>query len=354
MTTNYKNFNINYFNVSGELKQAAKGSTAYLTYSNNTGASSTPLFLQLPWILLDNYGIPRLNDFFTEDSQRCFVKTPLSNDDPEVAQFKTVLKSIDNKFGSEEFRIKLFGAAKAKKFGAYQKAIREPLTDDDNKNKSTVDYMKIKISTNYDTGEINTSVCTSVMENNKRVRTNVPEESIKTVDDISKYICYGARVRFIIRPVKLWAQAPNASKDPMYGITFKLVKAEVELPQRMDSFKNLLKTDMFLDSDEEITVQTVATTSVITPASTPIPIDNKPSSSKNKSAVAIVASESSEGESESESDTEQPVASVKTINRAKSGAVELTDEESDDEDIKPVVKNPTKAPAKSKGKKANA
>jgi hypothetical protein len=353
MTTNYKDFNINYFNVSGELKQAAKGSTAYLTYSNN-GASSTPLFLQLPWIELNTYGIPRLNDFFTEDSQRCFVKTPLSNDDPEVAQFKTVLKSIDNKFGSEEFRIKLFGAAKAKKFGAYQKAIREPLTDDDNKNKSTVDYMKIKLSTNYDTGEINTSVCTSVMENNKRVRTNVPDESIKTVDDISKYICYGARVRFIIRPVKLWAQAPNASKDPMYGITFKLVKAEVELPQRMDSFKNLLKTDMFLDDDEEITVQTVATTSVITPASAPVSIDNKPSSSKNKSAVAIVASESSEGESESESDTEQPVASVKTINRAKSGAVELTDEESDDEDIKPVAKTPPKAPAKSKGKKANA
>ena len=354
MTTNYKDFNINYFNVSGELKQAAKGSTAYLTYSNN-GASSTPLFLQLPWIELNTYGIPRLNDFFTEDSQRCFVKLPLSDDDPDVAQFKKVVKSIDNKFGSEEFRIKLFGAAKAKKFGAYQKAIREPLTDDDNKNKSTVDYMKIKISTNYDTGEINTSVCTSVMENNKRVRTNVPEESIKTVDDISKYICYGARVRFIIRPVKLWAQAPNASKDPMYGITFKLVKAEVELPQRMDSFKNLLKTDMFLDSDEDTEpVQTVATTSVITPASAPVSIDNKPSSSKNKSAVAIVASESSEGESESESDTEQPVASVKTINRAKSGAVELTDEESDDEDIKPVVKNPTKAPAKSKGKKANA
>jgi hypothetical protein len=353
MTTNYKDFNINYFNVSGELKQAAKGSTAYLTYSNN-GASSTPLFLQLPWIELNTYGIPRLNDFFTEDSQRCFVKTPLSNDEPEVVQFKTVLKSIDNKFGSEEFRIKLFGAAKAKKFGAYQKAIREPLTDDDNKNKSTVDYMKIKISTNYDTGEINTSVCTSVMENNKRVRTNVPEESIKTVDDISKYICYGARVRFIIRPVKLWAQAPNASKDPMYGITFKLVKAEVELPQRMDSFKNLLKTDMFLDSDEDTEpVQTVASASVITPASTPIPIDNKPSSSKNKSPVAVVASESSEGESESESDTEQ-VASVKTINRAKSGAVELTDEESDDEDIKPVAKTPPKAPAKSKGKKANA
>jgi len=122
----------------------------------------------------------------------------------------------------------------------------------------------------------------------------------------------------------------------------------------MDSFKNLLKTDMFLDSDEEITVQTVATTSVITPASAPVSIDNKPSSSKNKSAVAVVASESSDEESESESDTEQPAASVKTINRAKSGAVELTDEESDEEDIKPVAKTPSKAPAKSKGKKANA
>jgi hypothetical protein len=353
MTTNYKDFNINYFNVSGELKQAAKGSTAFLTYgSNNT--TNSPLFLQLAWIELNTYGIPRLNDFFTEDSQRCFVKTPLCDDVPEVADCKKVLKSIDNKFGSEEFRIKLFGAAKATKFKAYQDVVRKPLTDDDNKNKSTVDYMKIKISTNYDTGEINTSVCTSVMENNKRVRTNVPDESIKTVDDIAKYICYGARVRFIIRPVKLWAQAPNASKDPMYGITFKLVKAEVELPLRMNTYKNLLNTDMFLDSDEETAVQTVATASVITPASAPVSINNKPSSSKNKSTVAVVASESSEGESESESDTEQQVASVKTINRAKSGAVELTDEESDDEDIKPVAKTPPKAPAKSKGKKANA
>ena len=353
MTTNYKNFNINYFNVSGELKQAAKGSTAYLTYSNNNSASSTPLFLQLPWILLDNYGIPRINEFFTEDSQRCFVKTPLTNEDPEIAECKTVLKSIDNKFSSDEFKIKLFGTAKAKKF-AYQEIVRTPLVDEENKNKNTMDYMKIKLSTNYDTGEINTSVCTSVLENGKRTRTNVQDDAIKTVDDISKYICYGARVRFIIRPVKLWAQASNASKDPMYGITFKLVKAEVELPQRMDSFKNLLNTDMFLDSDEETeSVQTVVKASVITPASTSVSVDNKPSSSKNKSAVAVVASESSEGESESESDTEQ-VASVKTINRAKSGVVELTDEESDEEDIKPVAKTPPKAPAKSKGKKANA
>lgn len=352
MTTNYKNFNINYFNVSGELKQAAKGSTAYLTYSNNTGASSTPLFLQLPWILLDNYGIPRINEFFTEDSQRCFVKTPLTNEDPEIAECKTVLKSIDNKFSSDEFKIKLFGTAKAKKF-AYQEIVRTPLVDEENKNKNTMDYMKIKLSTNYDTGEINTSVCTSVLENGKRTRTNVQDDAIKTVDDISKYICYGARVRFIIRPVKLWAQASNASKDPMYGITFKLVKAEVELPQRMDSFKNLLNTDMFLDSDEETEpVQTVVKANA--PVSTPVSVDNKPSSSKNKSAVAIVASESSEGESESESDTEQQVASVKTINRAKSGVVELTDEESDEEDIKPVAKTPSKAPAKSKGKKANA
>jgi len=352
MTTNYKNFNINYFNISGELKPAAKGSTAYLTYSNNTSASSTPLFLQLPWILLDNYGIPRINEFFTEDSQRCFVKTPLTNDDPEIAECKTVLKSIDNKFSSDEFKIKLFGTAKAKKF-AYQEIVRTPLVDEENKNKNTMDYMKIKLSTNYDTGEINTSVCTSIMENNKRVRANVADETIKTVDDISKYICYGARVRFIIRPVKLWAQASNASKDPMYGITFKLVKAEVELPMRMNTYKNLLNTDMFLDSDEESeNIQTVASVSqpqvtVMAGSTTP----TLPVASKVKPIVAVVASESSDEESESD---EEQVASVKTINRSKSGAPDLTDEESDEEDIKPVVKNPTKAPAKSKSKKASA
>ena len=333
MTTNYKDFNINYFNVSGELKQAAKGSTAFLTYGANS-TSNTPLFLQLPWIELNTYGIPRLNEFFTEDSQRCFVKTPLSDDDPEVAQCKTVLKSIDNKFKSDDFKVKVFGAAKAKKF-AYQEVVRSPLVDDDNKNKSTVDYMKIKLSTNYETSEINTSVCTSVMENNKRVRTNVPDESIKTVDDLAKYICYGARVRFIIRPVKLWAQAPNASKDPMYGITFKLVKAEVELPLRMNTYKNLLNTDMFLDSDDETeTVQTVAQPSatVVAGSTSSIPV-----ASKVKPAVAVVASESSD--EESESDDEEQVASVKTINKSKSGAPDLTDEESDEEDIKPVVKN---------------
>lgn len=348
MTTNYKDFNINYFNVSGELKQAAKGNTAFLTYGANS-TSNTPLFLQLPWIELNTYGIPRLNDFFTEDSQRCFVKTPLSDDDPEVAQCKTVLKSIDNKFKSDDFKVKVFGATKAKKF-AYQEVVRSPLVDDDNKNKSTVDYMKIKLSTNYETSEINTSVCTSVMENNKRVRTNVPDESIKTVDDIAKYICYGARVRFIIRPVKLWAQAPNASKDPMYGITFKLVKAEVELPLRMNTYKNLLNTDMFLDSDDETeTVQTVAQPSatIVAGSTSSVPV-----ASKVKPTVAVVASESSD--EESESDDEEQVASVKTINKSKSGAPDLTDEESDEEDIKPVVKNPTKAPAKSKSKKASA
>jgi hypothetical protein len=352
MTTNYKDFNINYFNVSGELKQAAKGSTAFLTYGANNGTSNTPLFLQLPWILLDNYGIPRLNEFFTEDSQRCFVKTPLNDADPEVASCKTQLKSIDNKFSSDEFKIKLFGAAKAKKF-AYQEIVRSPLIDDENKNKNTMDYMKIKLSTNYDTGEINTSVCTSIMENNKRVRANVADETIKTVDDISKYICYGARVRFIIRPVKLWAQASNASKDPMYGITFKLVKAEVELPMRMNTYKNLLNTDMFLDSDEESeNIQTVASVSqpqvTVMAGSTSSTL---PVASKVKPIVAVVASESSDEESESD---EEQIASVKTINRTKSGAPDLTDEESDEEDIKPVVKNPTKAPAKSKSKKASA
>jgi hypothetical protein len=279
------------------------------------------------------------------------VKTPLTDEDPEVANCKTQLKSIDNKFSSDDFKVKLFGAAKAKKF-AYQEVVRSPLIDDDNKNKSTMDYMKIKISTNYDTGEINTSVCTSVMENNKRVRTNVPDESIKTVDDIAKYICYGARVRFIIRPVKLWAQASNASKDPMYGITFKLVKAEVELPLRMNTYKNLLNTDMFLDSDEETeTVQTVEP-SVKTNAT----INAGASSSsvptpKNKPAVAVVASESSDEESESD---EEQVASVKTINKAKVTVAELTDEESDEDDVKPVAKNPPKAPAKAKSKKASA
>ena len=54
-----------------------------------------------------------------------------------------------------------------------------------------------------------------------------------------------------MRPVKLWAQAANL-KEPTYGITWKMMKVEVEPPassgNNLSSFYN---NDAFVDSDEE-------------------------------------------------------------------------------------------------------
>ena len=89
------------------------------------------------------------------------------------------------------------------------------------------------------------------MEDGKRIRTKL--ENIKSIDDICRVVPYMSKVRCIIKPVKLWAQ-PASKKDPQYGITFKVYKIEVELPQNNYSrSKTILESDNFIDSDNEET-----------------------------------------------------------------------------------------------------
>ncbi len=359
MTTNYSDVDVTRLGFTDlEENTRSKGQKiAYPRYDHPTHGTDSPLFIQFPWVNLNSYGIPRLGEYYSDDSQRSFVKIPLDQSIPEVKQFSELLQAIDEKIGSDEFKEKMFGS-KASKY-EYQPIYRLPQEEDEDAKKDPNKkdygprhpYMKLKIDTTYPDNKVKSIVFTSIPgANGKRTRTKV--DGISSIDDISSHICFMSKIRPIGRPVKLWAQAPN-KKDPTYGLTFKMAKVEVEPPSKSNSnVKQYLESDAFLDSDEDETIETVkpaVTTKSTTSASTKAP---------TKQVAQVDSDEESEQESDEESDEEvaKPVAKAAAKAPVKQVAQADSDEESEEEDVKPAKKAPAKAAAKApaKSKKSSA
>lgn len=354
MTTKFTEVEVSRLNFTDlEDNQRSKGQKiSYPRYTSENGSES-PLFIQFPWIDLKSYGVPKLGEYYADDSQRAFVKLPLDQSVPDVKQLSNLLKEIDEKLSSDEFKEKMFGS-KASKY-EYQPIFRLPQEDDDDTKKETKKdygpkhpYMKLKIDTTYPDNQVKTIVFNSVLENGKRVRTKV--DNVKTVDDFASHVCWMSRVHPVVRPVKLWAQAPS-KKDPTYGLTFKIAKTEVEPPNKTNSnVKEYLESDAFLDSDEES--DTIETTAPKTSA--PIP-STKPTTKQ----VAQVDSDDDESEEESDEDEVKPA--TKSASKTPVKKVVDSDDESDgsedEEEVKPAKKPTGKASTKattSKTKKASA
>ncbi len=364
MTTNYSDVDVSRLGFTDlEENTRSKGQKiSYPRYEHPTNGSDSPLFIQFPWVNLNSYGIPRLGEYYSDDSQRAFVKIPLDQSIPEVKQFSELLQAIDKKIGSDEFKEKMFGS-KASKY-EYQPIYRLPQEEDEDAKKDPNKkdygpkhpYMKLKIDTTYPDNKVKSIVFTSIPgANGKRTRTKV--DGISSIDDIASHICFMSKIRPIGRPVKLWAQAPN-KKDPTYGLTFKMAKVEVEPPTKTSSnVKSYLESDAFLDSDDEDetieTVKAVATTKPATSASA--------SKAPVKKVAQVESDDESEQESEEESDEEdvKPVAKHVAKAPVKQVAQADSDEESEeesDEEVKPAKKAPAKAAAKApaKSKKSSA
>ena len=260
-----KDFTIKYTDVDTERmssteiqdNERSKGQRiAYLEYNHQ------PLVIQFPWIRIVNYGVPKMDEkFFKNDSERAFIKIPLDDNIPESAELIKMLIKLDELFSSKKFCEHLFGKKYEKYIKGYVPIYRKPVLNEDEDNddiskkklsKSTIPkypYMKVKIDTDYTTGEVKTKLYRSELIDNKRIRTELQE--IKTIDDFAREVCWNSNIRIIIRFVKIWAQ-PLTKKDPIWGATFKIMKAEVEPPTKSNSlYKDYMNSDAFLDSDEE-------------------------------------------------------------------------------------------------------
>ena len=364
MTTNFTGVKVSHLNFTDfEENTRSKGQKiSYPRYTNPDTGSEMPLFIQFPWVDLKSYGVPKIGEYYSDDSQRSFVKVPLDQSIPEIKQLSELLREMDEKIGSDTFKKAMFGN-KADKY-QYQPIFRMPQEEDeDTKKEPKKDYgpkhpyMKLKIDTTYPDNQVKSIVFTSVMEGCKRVRNKV--DGIKSIDDFASHICWMSRIRPIVRPVKLWAQAAN-KKDPTYGLTFKIAKTEVEPPNKSNSnVKLFMESDAFLDSDEESdTVETVAPIKSVTSATVKQTVTPP---TKGKQVAQVESDSEQESEEESDEEVVKPVTkSTSSASKASVTKVESEDEDEDEEDeevVKPSKKAPVKATATkavAKSKKASA
>lgn len=249
-----------------ELKDGKYQRNAYPRYNDPELGSNSDLNIQLPFIPVV-FGFPNLDsENFTDDLKRGQLKLILDQTNPEIVKLTDKLRNdFDNKFNTNKFRETVFGDKAAKYGNGWTHFIKEPSEDDSNsKNKKKSQYpkyptMKIKLDFDYhNDNKIQTKVFKSeIGSDGKRVRTII--EGIETVDDISKYICSGTKIRAIIAPIKLWAQLTN-KPNPMYGIGFKMIKVEVESgsnnkKKNIEEYRN---ADNFIDDDVVIPTSTKA------------------------------------------------------------------------------------------------
>ena len=331
-----KDLTVNYVDVdvarisSTELQEneRSKGQRiAYPRYHHPVLGENQALMMQFPWIRLETYGVPRAGEYFKSDADRSFVKVPLNTSIPEVAALVEKVKELDAYFASEDFASKLLGK-KWNKY-TYQPIYRETNvqqgddSDEEGGAKKDVEaklpYLKLKIDTEYGTNAIKTQVFRSETVDGKRVRTEVTD--LNCLDDFTKLVSYQSNFRPITRLVKFWAQ-PLTKKDPIWGATLKIAKAEVEPSAKGNGlYKQYMNADAFLDSDEEREGE--------------VKVSAQPSKTPAKKTVEV--------ESEDDSEQEEPVAKVTTSSVKQTVQVE-SDDESEEE--KPVVKAPAKAPTR--------
>jgi hypothetical protein len=214
------------------------------------------LMLQGPKIKLNSYGVPQAGDYYPTDSSRAFIKVPLDLSNPEVKEFYEKLKGIDEVMESDAFKTEQFGKDKKKKY-KYMPIVRvpeeEPDAEDDPKKKKypRPPYAKFKLNVTWPETKITTEVFISTMKDGKRERT---KQEINSIDEFASHVRFNSTIRPIITPVKSWCEkkVKQGSDYMLYGVTFKIIKIEVEPPENNNSLlSTYLNNDAFIDSDDE-------------------------------------------------------------------------------------------------------
>ena len=342
MTVKYTDIEVERISAS-ELQENERSKVqqiAYVRYDHKVLGHDQALLIQLPKIHLETYGVPRAGEFYKNDTDRSFVKVPLNESDPDILVFVNKLKEIDAYLSSPKFASKLLGK-KWQKY-TYVPAYRPSTVtqddddddDDDNKKKSSKKpalnyaYMKLKLDTEYGSGKIKTQVYRPEIINNKRERVEVSD--IESVDDFSRILCYQCKFLAIIRGVKIWAQPPSKN-NPMWGVTFKMIKVEVEPPVKNNStfYKDYMNSDAFLDSDEESNTPNKQTVQVDSDDS-----DDEESKPVKKPLVKKVAQVDSDDSDEKDT---KPIEKTPNKKLAQNDTII-----SDEKDTKPNKKTPTK------------
>lgn len=322
--------------------------TAYPIYNGGK------LIMQFPNISLDYYGVPNIDDFHETDKDREYCQLPLDSSIKESADLLEILKSIDEYLSTPEFKEKYLGD-KADKY-KLSPCVKVPDVKPGEKTKSgkpkiNIPSMKIKISMDYDTNEVDTTFFKASMVDGEKKRVLI--DNIKSITDVKNHaLTYKSKVKFVVACIKLWAHQPT-KKSPEYGITWKAIKAEVDPASKSSaSLKELKVSDEFLDSDSEKD-STVKTSKPIAKIEVEDDDDDDEEEEKEVVTKPIMKVETKttkkvqqiESDDDDDDDDEEDEAPKKITKQVKKVVIE------DEEEVKPT---PKKTAVKGKGKNANA
>ena len=310
-TTKFQDFNVKdlTFTKFEENERSKAQNLAFPRYKE-----TQRLMLQAPWIEMNAYGVPQLGEYYKTDKDRAFIKIPLDITNPEVKEFYEKLQTIDEMMASKEFKTQQFGAKAAKYKYAYP-ICRVPMEEEDDdeekeKKKSKYPrpaYIKVKLDATWPETKILTQVFTSIMKDGKRER---EKQTVESVDDFANVVRYLSKIRPIITPVKGWCEKKGKmGKDYLeYGVTFKLVKIEVEPHAGSNNnMSQYMTNDAFIDSDEEDSTPKFQGKPIAMPTTkTSLPLINKSKPADDDEDEDEEEEEEEKEEEEEEEEEEEP------------------------------------------------
>ena len=328
-----------------DLKDGDKGQRlAFVNYNHPTLGSNNKLMIQLPWFELETFGIPNDNkDFYKTPKDRCFLKVPLNSENPDIADLISKCSAWD-KYFSDVVATKLFKKnSKRMKYSPIFKPLRivEEDSDDDKKKPEKKKYpsypfmiLKFKLKKNSDS--IATKIYNSKVVDGERKREEITD--IETIDDLAKVVKWRSRVRPIISIAKVWAH-PLTKAEPMWGITLKVIKLEVEQSENSGDnqlYSDYMNADTFLDDNN--------TTSVSASASAKESNNSQPKVQQKVQQLKDDDDDDDDDESDEKTKPKQKqeVTKVNTVNNKTIVEVESDDDDDDDDDeqVKTVVTKP--------------
>ncbi len=150
------------------------------------------------------------------------LKLPLNQNVPEIRELtEGLLKKIDEKFGSDEFKAAL--GVRATKF-TYVELVRNSYGLERELNPDKHPYIKLKLLTDHTTNVIRTSIVERTEDGGR-----FPKVDTQTIGEFERYFPLRANLKCMIAPVKVWIHQ-SAPNEAVYGLSFKVIKVMVKLP----------------------------------------------------------------------------------------------------------------------------
>lgn len=324
--------------------------TAFVNY----GSSGDKLFVKCKKIKLVQGGVPRLskegdNQYIKSDDDRKYMKIPIDPSQPSSVELGKFVEKLDEKFGSEEMRIKLFGKKFANNY-MYSPAIKVPQNNDEEeeedsddgkkskKNKKTTGKQKVKKDVRMNVIRMNFHFTKDEnSKDSKIVGTRLIrvgsdgcyDVPVKTMTDVFDEIPWKSDIQIIFQVFKVWKTKNKIQGNKLYGIGFKIIV--IRYTPSSGSSMNQIKTMDFSSEEEKSPVKA-----------------GKKSESKNNN-------KSSKG-NDDDSDESEP----KSKNKSKNDKKGKKSDNSDDDDNKNKNKSKDKgkdnksSKEKTKGKNKNS